>query len=84
MTGSHSLGASVGVRGPDGLYRRGVVTGRALVGKSAIYDVRFADTGEQWINVDGANMMPIQLVGQPERVAPPRMVGRPVLRVVRT
>ena len=28
---SHPLGASVGVRGPDGLYQRGVVTGRALV-----------------------------------------------------
>ena len=84
MTGAHQLGASVGVRGPDGLYRRGVVTGRALVGRSAIYDVRFVDTGEQWINVDGAQMLPIQLVGQPERVAPPRAVGRPVLRVVRS
>jgi hypothetical protein len=57
---------------------------RALVGRSAIYDVRFVDTGEQWINVDGANVLAIQLVGQPERVPPPRAIGRPILRVVRS
>mgnify|MGYP000866685126 CR=1 FL=1 len=78
-----ALGASVGVRGPDGLYRRGVVIGRALVGLRAIYDVRFLD-GATLINVDGGDVVPIQLVGEPERQAPPRAAGRPVLRVVRT